>query len=698
MRRPLAIFGFSVLAVLLVAAALPYTALLPLALLAAAVFLLVLVLRRRLPPVVYVPVLVALGGAAFALCWRWGYDALLLRPLRRFDGVTAAVSARVEDSQPLEGLHDTENVTLTIQRINGEQVRPFKVRLYMPPTSPGDWLEISALRFSAWRPGSTALSAYSKGQALSASLKGEVETVGQSRSPLTALRRLRNAAGDNIRTRLPRRLSAVFAAMTVGDRRTLPQATSNEYRRAGIAHLLVVSGLHMSVVSGAVYGLARRLFGRRRAAVALAMASVLGFMLLTGCTPSVVRSGVVWLLVYTAKLFGRKDDIITSMGLAALLLCLQNPYAARDAGLLLSFSATLGALAGAGVAFTPPEGWPPLAQRFATGGLRAACASLGASIALLPVQAYFSFGMSLLTLPVNLVAVPLLGVLVPCGFVMALPAGFSLLNFFVRPFALAGGALAVLLERLTQAVAAQRWAYITLSGWFFLVVLLLCGGLALLARHTGRRRAYAAGMAAVLLLAGGLHLALNAGTVTVAVAGRSGTPSLVVVQQGRAVVLYGGQHTLSAVQSAFSRLNVRECELLLDLRFASGGSEVHSLEPREIYLAGQQTASSALYQPLPDVSVYYREQGRGRVACVEAGGYKIGLVNGRVDLSAYAPLDVLVVGRGEAEGDAGLVLATETPDWIGERKLALIDRQTTLWVRPGKSMKLMEVDDGLGPD
>ena len=68
------------------------------------------------------------------------------------------------------------------------------------------------------------------------------------------------------------------------------------------------------------------------------------FMALVGFSPSVVRAGVTMLLFYAAKWMGEKEDSLTSLGFAALLLCLFNPYAASDVGLLLSFLMQLGVL------------------------------------------------------------------------------------------------------------------------------------------------------------------------------------------------------------------------------------------------------------------------------------------------------------------------------------------------------------------
>ena len=72
------------------------------------------------------------------------------------------------------------------------------------------------------------------------------------------------------------------------------------------------------------------------------MLGVLCFMAVTCFQASVCRSGVMCLVVLAGDLLSRRADSLNSLGIAVLLLGLENAYAAADIGLLLSFSATLG--------------------------------------------------------------------------------------------------------------------------------------------------------------------------------------------------------------------------------------------------------------------------------------------------------------------------------------------------------------------
>lgn len=138
---------------------------------------------------------------------------------------------------------------------------------------------------------------------------------------------------------------AVFAkAVMLGDKSGLGFSTEESFRRAGLSHVFAVSGLHLSFISTAVYGVLSRITAKRRVAAAVNMAVVVLFMAVTGFSASVMRAGIMTLLFYGAKLFGTNSDSKTSLVFAASLLCAVNPFAVTDVSLQLSFCATLGIL------------------------------------------------------------------------------------------------------------------------------------------------------------------------------------------------------------------------------------------------------------------------------------------------------------------------------------------------------------------
>ncbi|MDL2294884.1 ComEC/Rec2 family competence protein, partial [Ruminococcaceae bacterium OttesenSCG-928-D13] len=676
------------------------------------------VLRHALP-------LLAAGLLAAGL--RFGHEALLVRPVRALAGSEPLVTARVLEVSPGYG-DDNINATLRVLSVEGERAS-FKVQVSGLPIEavPGDLLELR-LRLYDYTSTASRVYGYGKGLFVGASPKGAVARGGESHTLFTRLRRLQYAAAENITARLPGRLGPVAAAMAVGDRRGVNPAITDAYRAAGASHLMVVSGLHLSLVCAMADALLASLRRRRpKAAAAAGICVVALFALFTGLTASVVRSGVVWLMLYTARLIGRQSDSLTALGLAGLLLVLQNPFAAANVGLLLSFSATLGALmsgqlnawlrgrwrvrrarrvleAGADSTATSPRDHDRSKFRTAAGWLAGklwdtALVSLSVTAATLPVLVYAGMGFSLLGIPVNVLMVPLLPLVVVCGLVMAVPAGIPLLGWLGAPAALVCGLALRFFEILTNWCLAQRWAWVPVGGLFGLVTVLAV--YALLAAGSKGRRLKVLAPAALGLAVGAfaLHLAMNAGTVRVTAAGSGTNASLVVTSGGKAVVLYRSRLSAGAVERVFTRDGVDECVLLIDLRQTAESTEyLDRFAPQTVVAAGADLVAGGLYEPMAEVAVTVVRQGGGTAACVDVAGYKLGAYTGSVDLAGYAPLDALLAGGGSATGSyEALITGGAAPDWADpEAKILHSGGEATLWIRPGTSVVYREVENGNG--
>ncbi|MDD6160573.1 MAG: ComEC/Rec2 family competence protein [Oscillospiraceae bacterium] len=130
------------------------------------------------------------------------------------------------------------------------------------------------------------------------------------------------------------------AAVCLGDTDALSEGAYSDLSRAGLLHTTAVSGMHISFLSALGLFLCR---GRRKAAVAL-IPLLLFYALMTGASPSAVRAVIMQCALLSAPLARREADPPTSLGLAALILLLLNPFSAAGTGLQLSFCAVAGIL------------------------------------------------------------------------------------------------------------------------------------------------------------------------------------------------------------------------------------------------------------------------------------------------------------------------------------------------------------------
>lgn len=133
--------------------------------------------------------------------------------------------------------------------------------------------------------------------------------------------------------------------MLLGMRAGLPPEVSDDFRRAGLAHILAISGLHVGMALGVALLISQAILGRRYGLyLALPLAAVWGYVLLAGAPPSAVRAAMMGSAFLLALAVGRTPAAINALGLAAFLLLLAEPRSLWDRSLQLSFSAMAGVL------------------------------------------------------------------------------------------------------------------------------------------------------------------------------------------------------------------------------------------------------------------------------------------------------------------------------------------------------------------
>lgn len=258
---------------------------------------------------------------------------------------------------------------------------------------------------------------------------------------------------------VPPQEAALLKGLVLGDRAGLSPDVTEDYRRAGLSHVLSVSGLHVGFVAGALLALARPLPLGPRGRAAVVLPALALYVLVTGAQAPVIRAAVMFGALVVARCLGRPGDGVQSLALAFLAILFGRPAALFEPGFQLSFGATLG-IATLG---------PPLRDRLA-GGRRPLClppwvaaglgATLAAQLATLPLLLYYFGALSPVSLVANLAAVPLAGVAVPLGSAGAvaglvwLPAG-TLINRLTT-------LVLAVLDDIVHWFAAWPWASVDL--------------------------------------------------------------------------------------------------------------------------------------------------------------------------------------------------------------------------------------------
>ena len=403
-------------------------------------------------------------------------------------------------------------VRLRLDSVDG-QMESREVRLYMrgdaEPLSKIAYGQRLSLKGHIWRsdpvtnPYEFDFGAYLARNGLSNYATAKIEDIvveSETRGPAALIPKARAAIGHRIDELFPTGAGMV-RALVLGDRSMLSDEMRDALNATGTAHLISISGLHVTVLAFALFSVLRPLMKRGWASAATVLA-LCAYGVLIGFPAPFFRALVMFGVLSFAPVLGVPSDPITRLAAAALLTLTARPLLLEDVSFVLSYGASAGILLLL----------PPLESLLCLDRLRDRkpeksrvrrlwarlrlylpelfCVSLSAQLATLPAVVAFFGVQSLVSLPFNLICVPLcmLGYLFALA---ALLASAILLPMGV-PFALFGEGLFRLLDVVTRLSARLPVTAIRLgrySGWLVaLHMALLLAGSELSALRVNIRR------------------------------------------------------------------------------------------------------------------------------------------------------------------------------------------------------------------
>jgi competence protein ComEC len=222
--------------------------------------------------------------------------------------------------------------------------------------------------------------------------------------------RVRRWAVGQLGAHLPPPSATLLAGLLLGERAQLDPETEDAFRRAGVLHVLAVSGFNVALVASSVFLVLGTVRVPRRASALGAALAIVGFAMVVGSEPSVVRATVMGLTVLGAIVLDRESQLLNALAFAALLLLAWRPEDLWDPGFQLSFAAT------AGIVWLAPRAAKALRDRGLPSALATALAvSLTAQAGVTPVMASHFNQLSLVGIAVNLLVVPLAGAVTVIG-------------------------------------------------------------------------------------------------------------------------------------------------------------------------------------------------------------------------------------------------------------------------------------------
>ena len=212
----------------------------------------------------------------------------------------------------------------------------------------------------------------------------------------------------------------VIEAIVLGRANLVGQSLLADFRSSGLYHCLAVDGLKVAAIAGAVFGIVLLAGLGRVLAEIGALAAVAAYALAVGLHPSVVRAAIAASLGSLAWLAARQRDRWQALLVGAAVLLAWNPYSLLDAGFELSFAAVASIFVVTPRVVRALEGYPVSRTVAQLIGVSTAC-----GLATAPVTWIQFHQISLVTVPANVVAVP----------VVVEVLGLALITAAVAPFA-----------------------------------------------------------------------------------------------------------------------------------------------------------------------------------------------------------------------------------------------------------------------
>ncbi|HEY4511149.1 MAG TPA: ComEC/Rec2 family competence protein [Candidatus Paceibacterota bacterium] len=286
---------------------------------------------------------------------------------------------------------------------------------------------------------------------------------------------LKNLFKKNLEQMFPEPQAGLLKGMLLGERDALPSDLTDSFIRAGLIHIVVLSGYNVSLVAETLMKVFS--FLPRAGNLLVGSVSVILFVVMVGAPATAVRAGIMALLIVLARALRRPQALLRGLLLAGMGMVLWNPFIlVFDPSFQLSFLATLGLilfgpLFEARLLFIP--------ERMALRGI--AAATLATQVMVLPALLYMSGIFSVFSLPANILALVAVPASMLFGFMGAIFAPFFFLAIIPSAVATAFLSYILFVADFTAALPGSSFVvrdmplavvfllYIFIAGAFYLV-------------------------------------------------------------------------------------------------------------------------------------------------------------------------------------------------------------------------------------
>lgn len=348
---------------------------------------------------------------------------------------------------------------------------------------------------------------YSKGMYICASL---LELKSQSPCDIFSLSRLcsniRGYVAGFFSADLSNDEAALMSGVLLSDKSEFTDSMIDAFNNSGIAHIVAVSGLHLSILTMALAKLLDRLRISKRVSALITIPFVIFVMAVVGFPYSIVRAGIMTIITLFGSLIFRKADSLTSLGIAAIAILIFDPLAVMSASFLLSFSATAGIITLSPhitKALHSYEFKNKVVAKLADYLVTTFSVSISVSVFTLPVMALYFESFQLAAPLTNLLILFAVPSLLVCGVLSVI---LSPIKFLAYPFLFVSGLIAKYILWISELISKLSFATVSFVPVF--MKLSLCAAVLLIAicllSNACRRTVTIAVLLSFIILSGSL--------------------------------------------------------------------------------------------------------------------------------------------------------------------------------------------------
>lgn len=383
---------------------------------------------------------------------------------------------------------------------------------------------------------------------------------------------VKRAFSEVVTKYLPGRNGAIARAITIGDKTEIDEKVTDYFKFCGTSHLLVISGLHLSLVSIFIVNFLNKFSKLRKYSSFIGLLCLLIYSAVTGFGVSVLRAGAMVAAVLVAKLFNRDADSVNSIGLAVTFILLVNPFAPFSMGLWLSVLSTLGLLTYA----SKIKIW--LNEKFDGKAISKS------SLFNLFINAFsISFATMVFTLPVFIFRFKMISVVsVLTNFLMVDSALVMMISTFIGVFShiiflkpisqvcfLISGLIGEFLHTIAEKIGMWEWSTISLEHKYykyFFIVAIVCIGITLLVK---KQKPYLLKFTTILLSLSFIILTtycvwFSYNTPTIEIVGTDRNPVITVNYNNETVLIGTQKHkNIDIIKDVLNKHNKKQPDMLV---------------------------------------------------------------------------------------------------------------------------------------